>query len=613
MRRILRRVLSPAIAASLLMSTVVCASSGAMPRAVDSSPADPSAQAEPVLVIDEARLDRPTLTSLGVQLLIHGDSDRDAEVSVRYREAGEDSWHDAAPLFRVRPEFVVGLDVPHQFAGSIFDLMPATDYEIELHAVDLDGEVDETISLSTRTRPVPRSDPANPRPLRVEDAASLTSALAEARPGDVISVAAGTYLGPFTILASGTPEDPIVIRGDDRDEVVLDGQACAECSVFVIHGSYVHLERLTFQNADRAIDFASFDGITGNVVRRVRSRNTRMGVLARAGQRDFYICDNIFAGRLLWPQTWDDDFGARSIDDGIQVDGEGHVVCHNELSGFGDAMKSRSPGNRAIDFYGNEVLWTYDNGLELDGSAGNTRALRNRFTNNYLPLSFQPIYGGPVYAIRNVAVNIANEQFKFHGRATSPPQHPSGMHLWHNSFVSPHHAVFMATNATSHFFSLVNNVFVGPERPNRGRTVSWDGPINAARIDYNGYFPDGEFMWQFPRGREFYSSFRRMQSSGMEVNGVLLDERTFASGLRASRDYRELLEPQDLTLTGDTGAIDRAVLIPNVNDDFTGMAPDLGALELGCEPPIYGVRPEGVDESNQRFGCHAGADSRGGR
>ena len=80
------------------------------------------------------------------------------------------------------------------------------------------------------------------------------------------------------------------------------------------------------------------------------------------------------------------------------MEGGGHVVCHNQIVGFGDAMKTAEPGARAIDFYGNEVLSAYDNGLELDYSEGNTRAFRNRFTNNDTPLSFQPVYGGPVYA-----------------------------------------------------------------------------------------------------------------------------------------------------------------------------------------------------------------------
>jgi hypothetical protein len=34
------------------------------------------------------------------------------------------------------------------------------------------------------------------------------------------------------------------------------------------------------------------------------------------------------------------------------------------------------------------------------------------------------------------------------------------------------------------------------------------------------------------------------------------------------------------------------VAIPNVNDGFTGKAPDLGALEAGQPLPQYGPRPQ---------------------
>ena len=33
-------------------------------------------------------------------------------------------------------------------------------------------------------------------------------------------------------------------------------------------------------------------------------------------------------------------------------------------------------------------------------------------------------------------------------------------------------------------------------------------------------------------------------------------------------------------------------MIPNVTDGFAGQAPDLGALEVGQAPPIYGPRPQ---------------------
>jgi hypothetical protein len=37
--------------------------------------------------------------------------------------------------------------------------------------------------------------------------------------------------------------------------------------------------------------------------------------------------------------------------------------------------------------------------------------------------------------------------------------------------------------------------------------------------------------------------------------------------------------------------VDRGAVIPNVTDDYSGSAPDLGALEIGAPVPHYGPRP----------------------
>jgi len=65
----------------------------------------------------------------------------------------------------------------------------------------------------------------------------------------------------------------------------------------------------------------------------------------------------------------------------------------------------------------------YDNGIEFDAREGSTRALRNRFTNTYATVSFQPIHCGPEYAIHNVVVNVRNEQLRSHGLIRSEPDH----------------------------------------------------------------------------------------------------------------------------------------------------------------------------------------------
>ena len=99
------------------------------------------ADADPVLhlrsVCDPPEcLDPPTVVTLGVRLPVSGDDDGDARVDMRYRAAGEATWHDALPLFRVHKNTFTDAqgqfldEVGEQFGGSIFDLAPDTTYEI---------------------------------------------------------------------------------------------------------------------------------------------------------------------------------------------------------------------------------------------------------------------------------------------------------------------------------------------------------------------------------------------------------------------------------------------------------------------------------------------------
>ena len=546
------------------------------------------------------RLDRPTLMALGVQLLITGDDNHNATVTVRYRPGGAATWRDALPLFRVRPESVPDRFVPEQFAGSIFDLRPSTSYDIELHLTDADGPLDQTLTLTGTTRAVP-TDPATPTVRPVSNTAGLASALAAAQPGDVISVADGVYAGPFVLDASGTAANPIVIRGTSEDGTVLDGGGCDDCNVLEVYGSFVHVERLTLRAANRALRFQTA-GAEANVVRRVHTTDTRLGIGSREDQLDFYVCDNTIEGRLVWPHVYTDDGGAHADDDGIHVEGHGHVICHNQVAGFGDALKTEQDGARAVDFYGNEVLSAYDNGIELDGSEGNARALRNRFTNTFATISFQPIYGGPAYAIRNVVVNVANEQLKLHGLGNGTG--PSGVLVYQNTFVSPALALFLNTSAGSHHFALANNLFIGPQPLAGTKTVDWLGPIDDGQFDYDGYFPDGIFRFNLvPAGLISYPSFAALQAGGMETHGLLLAPPFFASSLVAPAGYTSTLAPQDVTLAPSAAAVDGGRVLPNVTDGFTGSAPDIGALERGCPAPIFGVRPLGIDESNEPLGC----------
>jgi hypothetical protein len=467
-----------------------------------------------------------------------------------------------------------------EFAGSAFPLRPGTRYQLRIRTPG------RAFRLASRTRALPRRNPASTRRREVRSSAALRATLAAARPGDVISLAPGVYHGTFSLRASGTHRNPIVIRGTRRS--VIDGDGCDGCNLLETYGSHVHVENLTIRNGLRGLKNQGA-GTTGFVVRRVRILDTVLGIGVRARSFDSYICDNVLRGRLHWPRTYASDGGAHSSDEGIVVWGAGHVVCHNDVSGYGDALNVGA-GDRSDDIYGNEVRSSYDNAAELDFGEGNLRLVGNRFENSYSPISAQPVNGGPAYIAHNVVVNMADEPLKFHANGSgADAQEPSGLLVWNNTFVSPVAALLMQTPAVAHWFEVQGNVFVGPP-PGVSRfwpsTVEWSGGIDHGVFAHDGYWPDGRFKF----GSRRFPNLAAVRRGGIERGAVLLGRRTLAH-VKPLRTYRRLLRPLDASLSPGSKAIDRADRLPGVTNGFAGRAPDLGALERGRRKPRFGVRP----------------------
>jgi hypothetical protein len=80
----------------------------------------------------------------------------------------------------------------------------------------------------------------------------------------------------------------------------------------------------------------------------------------------------------------------------------------------------------------------------------------------------------------------------------------------------------------------------------------------------------------------------------MDKHSVLIDYNVFEKASAPDRsDPRRLYKPADFDfrLRGGSPPIDAGVRLPNINDDFTGQAADLGAYESGRPLPHYGPRP----------------------
>src|SRR5690606_16888347 len=95
-------------------------------------------------------------------------------------------------------------------ATSLFDLASGTAYEIQVQYTDSSGTKTKNAFFNTKADTMALPTPT--RVVNVSNSSQLNSAISNAKAGDHIVLANGTY-NSFTISKKGTATAPIVIRG----------------------------------------------------------------------------------------------------------------------------------------------------------------------------------------------------------------------------------------------------------------------------------------------------------------------------------------------------------------------------------------------------------------
>lgn len=459
----------------------------------------------------------------------------------------------------------------------------------------------------------------------------------KAQPGDTLLVHAGLYRpdrlnyvdplsGPFhgtlSLSLKGTAEKPITIKAAGDGEVIFDGGG--NHKLFDVQATAHHIfEGVTFRNTDIAL-FAGDKEVMGAAaltVRNCRFEEVGVGVWTEnADSSDFLITDNLFLGRedrmrvIGWNQKGSRSAGIYPSHElrsffAVKVYGPGHVIAYNSIAYFHDGIcistygpPSDDPEKRAsaIDIYRNDVHLSNDDFIESDGGVHNIRVFENRGVSSaHNGYSAQPMFGGPVYFYRNLLYNMANGNgFKFSAI-------PAGILAYHNTLISEQNA---APYSNVHFR---NNLILSKNRPGRG-VMTWGNATENHSSDYNGYRPNptvkkGQYRWLAPKKgetiyepkdsdwSEFSTLAEMSKTTGQEQHGVELDYDVFEDLEMPDPDPKrryDVYHAMDLNFALRPGskAVDAGMVLPTINDGFTGEAPDLGALELGQPEPHYGAR-----------------------
>jgi len=223
----------------------------------------------------------------------------------------------------------------------------------------------------------------------------------------------------------------------------------------------------------------------------------------------------------------------------------------------------------------------------------NIRLMRNVLINSAShPMSTQPSAGGPIYWIRNIVYHAP-------GGSTRMTAGSPGVIFYHNTVTTETSA---GSAANSHW---CNNLMLGQDTA--PAIFSVNTLTSDSSSDYNGFRPNptagASFQWNVgpppapgsAGTRGFATLAEYAKATSQDQHSMTLDYDVFVNVPKLDRDPKTVqrlydFKNLDFRLKPGAVAIDRGVALPNINDGFTGQAPDLGAFEAGQPMPIYGPR-----------------------
>jgi hypothetical protein len=232
----------------------------------------------------------------------------------------------------------------------------------------------------------------------------------------------------------------------------------------------------------------------------------------------------------------------------------------------------------------------HDNPFETDGGMHNVRVLRNMMINSAShALCNQPSNGGPVYWIGNIAYHLP-------GGSTRLTNGSAGVLFYNNTILSETTAqgasnvhwrnnLFLGENTTPAIFAI--NTFTNYSssdyngfRLNPGADFSfqWNSPATAV-ADFTG--PGHQAALQT---RRFAKLSDYSQATHQDEHSIAVDYDIFMNVPKLDRNDLKSVqkvykaEDFDFRLKPNSVAVDRGVVLPNVNEGFTGRAPDLARI-----------------------------------
>ena len=335
-----------------------------------------------------------------------------------------------------------------------------------------------------------------------------------------------------------------------------------DCAYWIVQG--VELYLFGGGSGSKGIEIANAHHI---VVRGCRFQYMRTGVAIRGARSQYCLVErSVFQDDSIWDWPWkackghDVEGAAVSL-----AGGQGNVVRHNVISGTFNGIVASTWGdlanedlNRDLDIHHNTLTYIGDDALEPEGACMNVRFWNNATSHTLQGISLAPITVGPVYVVRDRYVNFKGGAVKVSNDTRGP------VFLYH--------------------------VLGWTYRP-RTNAMQVSGPwdnmhfrnciFRATRYAIEDFHPHPrgcsfEYCCLFSTDKQFVKWSDKRYWNLTELAGA----EGFGKGLLRVEPYTR--RPEDVKLAGHVASelIDAGVVLPGINDDFRGKAPDIGPQEF---------------------------------
>jgi hypothetical protein len=271
---------------------------------------------------------------------------------------------------------------------------------------------------------------------------------------------------------------------------------------------------------------------------------------------------------------------------------EGNVVRYNEFYDLFDAsgigsMDIEGPTTN-FDYHDNKILYCNDDGLEVDGANINTRVYNNLFDGCLAGVSAAPNAIGPTYFIRNTIVNWHPvEPYNGYPLKLNVDSELSTnwVFMYHNTCYTdiPEQSAFVFKQY-SKWNNVIsrNNIYAGTKYAMESRPLP-----NPVDFDYDNLYTTHNTIYAEWHNTDYDTLEELSAATGQETNGFSVDP-NFVGAING--DYR---------LNSDSELIDKGIIIHGINDEYGGIAPDIGAYEYDSAfiPPECGDEHCNGDET----------------